>query len=75
MEGTWGRRIFGTIEKGASITKFTLVMETREKQKITQINYANNEDLEQIPGFYGQLLDMMVLQIEKSINHAEGVPS
>lgn len=66
MEGTWGRRIFGTVHKGASTTRFHLVMETREKEIITQINYASNDDLEQFPELYGLTLDLMVQAIDNA---------
>jgi hypothetical protein len=75
MEGRWGRRIFGTVRRGVSITQFTLVLETREGNLITSTFRASNEDLEQWPLEYNIILDKMVEQIDQELNLTEGEPS
>lgn len=72
MEGRWGRRIYGTVERGPSVTVFTLVLEMRAGEMIHSRFRASNEDLEQWPGHYGHILDTMVKKIEEAINHAQG---
>jgi hypothetical protein len=75
MEGRGGRRIFGTVRRGVSITQFTLVLETREGNLITSTFRASNEDLEQWPLEYNIILDKMVEQIDQELNLTEGEPS
>lgn len=72
MEGRWGRRIFGTVQRGKRITTFRLVLETRERKQITSTFRASNEDLEQWSDHYGQILNKMVEQIDQRLNHTQG---
>jgi hypothetical protein len=72
MEGRWGRRVFGTVQRGVAVTTFHLQLETREGQQITSTFRASNEDLEQWPLEYNIILNKMVEQIDQRINHTKG---
>lgn len=72
MEGSWGRRIFGTVKKGDQVTEFHLEMRTRDGQFITSTFRASNEDLEQWPGEYGLILNKMVESIDQMIHNPPG---
>jgi hypothetical protein len=72
MDGRWGRRIFGTVHKDDSITRFHLILETQEGDFITSTIRVGNEDLEQFPDTYGFVLNKMTESIESALNHTKG---
>lgn len=67
MEGTWGRRVFGTIKKGPTETIFELSLETREGFVIGSTILVENQDLEELPYVYKDVLDMMVIDIQRAL--------
>jgi hypothetical protein len=71
MEGTWGRRVYGCVQRGERNTKFYLILETREGKMIYQGFFAGNADLEQYPAFYGEILDMLVVNIEQALERIQ----
>lgn len=65
MEGTWGKRVFGSVTKDEMFTTFYLQVETRYGQKICSRIMIPNLDLEHHPDIYAYTLDRMVFQIDR----------
>lgn len=72
MEGTWGRRIYGRVEKLEERTKFTLVMDRREGKSIIVTQYARNEDLKGYPQLYKYICETLVMNIEIGLKNTKG---
>lgn len=75
MEGTWGRRIFGTVTKDGERVRFHLEMDLREGQHVTSTYFILEEELGAYPWLYKQTLDTMVAEIEslsRAFNHTQG---
>lgn len=75
MEGTWGRRIYGSVTRDEERTKFFLEMEMREGTKITSTYFVLDEELGAYPWLYKQTLDTMVAEVESLVrvfNHTQG---
>lgn len=67
MEGTWGRRVFGTIQKGPEVTRFELYLALRDGIVVGSVIYVTNIELETGSGVYKEVLDQMVDGIQKGI--------
>lgn len=75
MEGTWGKRIYGSVTKEEDRTRFHLEMDTREDEHITSTYYILKDELEAYPWLYGQTLNTMVAEVEsltRVFNHTKG---
>lgn len=68
VRGTWGRRVYGHIKKGAVETEFQIRVNLREGYVIGSTILVENVDLIEAPGTYKDILDMMVIDIERAIN-------
>lgn len=58
MRGTWGRRVFGRVERGPKFTRFHLEVEVAEM--LAERGWVvSNDELERQPDLYGWVLDML----------------
>ena len=68
MKGTWGRRVYGSVIKGAKYTRFHLEVRL-DNGVLTQCNIIqSNHDLERFPDLYGFVLDRMTKEIDQRIH-------
>jgi hypothetical protein len=72
MEGTWGRRIYGTVKRGDVFTTFYLEMATHSNNVIICRIIVPNEDLVDFPGLYGETLNRMVEKLDRAFNSTKG---
>lgn len=68
MKGTWGRRVFGTVEKGPKNTRFHLEIAIDNGSFIEEIVVVTNLELECFRKLYGFILDRMTTRLEKRLD-------
>lgn len=68
MEGTWGRRVFGTVVKGPKNTRFRLAVKLENDLVIYQVAIIPNNELAQFDGLYKFTLDKMVVKLQERID-------
>lgn len=69
MEGTWGTRVWGKIQKGRTETRFYLAFDVREDIVVTQDFLVSNDDLEyNQSALYARTLNNMVLAMQAEVD-------
>jgi len=71
MKGTWGRRVYGSVKKGAKYTRFRLEITLTNDCVFNETQLVPNDELEQYPTLYKWTLDNMT---EKLIKRVEARP-
>jgi hypothetical protein len=67
MKGTWGRRVFGTIQKGPTYTRFHLEITLLNGCPFYQVIEVRNEELAADPRLYKHILDKMTEKLEQRV--------
>jgi hypothetical protein len=67
MQGTWGRRVFGTVKRGPKYTRFRLEVKLDNGCTIYETQHVNNNELELFEGLYSFMLDEMTYRLEERI--------
>lgn len=67
MKGTWGRRMYGQIQKGPELTYFRLVIVMREGWELEEVMAAETQDLIDDPTMYRVILDWMTDELQKKV--------
>lgn len=67
MEGTWGRRVFGTVSRTPRNTRFRLEVRLDNGCVIFQVIHVPNNELEAFPGLYGFTLDQITAKLDERI--------
>lgn len=65
MEGRWGRRVFGRIQKGRKYTRFYLEITVSNGLVIYRQIMVPNHELRGFPGAYKFTLDKMTYELEQ----------
>ena len=67
MEGTWGRRVSGSVSRGKRYTKFYVGVRMDNGCVVYQYIVVPNEELEQDPELYGFTLDKIVKNLDERL--------
>lgn len=67
MEGTWGKRVYGVVERSSRITLFRLEVKLDNGCTFYEAERASNLELEQFEGLYGFILDRLTDKLDKRI--------
>lgn len=68
MEGTWGRRVYGTVSKTPRCTRFRLEVTMENGCTIFETKIVSNLELDRFPRAYGLILDDLTSKLEKRLN-------
>lgn len=60
MKGTWGRRVFGTVTKGPTYTRFRLEFALSNGVSIYEVEQVPNGILKDYPDYYKYVLDLLL---------------
>lgn len=64
MEGTWGRRVYGTVTKTPRTTRFRLEVTMDNGCTIFETKILSNEELDRFPRAYGLTLDYLTAKLD-----------
>lgn len=75
MEGRWGTRIFGFVERGHQATRFCLIWTQDKEQTVTLDRLVNNNELELARfNLYGEILNKLSAEMEQQLKQFQIVP-
>lgn len=67
MEGTWGRRVYGSVKRGAKYTRFRLEFVLTNDCIFDIVMVQSNDTLDQYPRLYGWTLDEMTEKLAQRV--------
>lgn len=67
MKGTWGRRVYGSVRKGAKYTRFRLEIVMDNDCTIYETAVVPNDELEQYPTLYPWTLNNLTEKLIKRL--------
>lgn len=67
MEGRWGRRVYGSVKRGAKYTRFRLEFTLTNDCVYDIVMHQSNDTLDQYPNLYGWTLDNMLEQLTSRV--------
>jgi len=68
MEGRWGRRVYGKVQRQNRYTRFRLEITLKNDCVFHETTHVANDQLDQYPKLYGWTLDNMTEKLKERVD-------
>lgn len=67
MEGRWGRRVYGKVQRQTTYTRFRLEIIIHNGLTMYETEHVSNDVIDQYPKLYGWTLDNMMEKLKTRV--------